>query len=87
MKIVYASIWWCGDDVCDCYQPQIETIEPNIIAGPPWLKRERIWHGEFVSGPCGDDIRRLRKELADKIREMREQGVKFAVNKTDLWIA
>jgi len=85
MGIYYGSIWWCGDDICDCYQPQIEHISPNNIAGPPWLRRETLWTGEFITGASWEEKRQIRKELADKMREMKREGIKFSINKLDVW--
>ncbi len=42
-----ARIWWCGDD--DCTQPVIERISPNLEAGYPWIRRETLWAGEFLT--------------------------------------
>lgn len=56
-----ARLWWCGDEVCDCYQPMIERMRPNLAAGYPWITRERVWEGTFDSG--GEHLDRLRAEL------------------------
>jgi hypothetical protein len=45
-----AEVWWCGDDWCDCTQPQIVRITPNTDAGYPWVRREAVWEGEFLTG-------------------------------------
>ncbi len=47
-------IWFCGDDICYCTQPVIERVTPNLSAGYPWIKHERLWEGEFTSGPNED---------------------------------
>jgi hypothetical protein len=44
-----AIAWWCGDEVCDCTQAQIDKVTPNVTAGYPWIARERVWEGEFFS--------------------------------------
>jgi len=44
-----ARIWWCGDYECDCIQPRIERVTPNREAGYPWIRRETLWEGTFVS--------------------------------------
>jgi hypothetical protein len=46
---VQASMWWCGDNDCDCTQPLIERITPNLDAGYPWINRETLWSGEFLT--------------------------------------
>jgi hypothetical protein len=48
-KRLEAQMWWCGDDYCDCTQPVIERITPNHQAGYPWVHRERVWEGEFLT--------------------------------------
>lgn len=61
-------IWWCGDYECDCIQPQILRISPNREAGYPWVRRETLWEGTFVSiggtgYPDGVDYETLQAEL------------------------
>lgn len=46
---IVASIWWCGDEWCDCTQPVIERITPNREVGYPWIRRETLWSGKFLS--------------------------------------
>ena len=68
-----AHIWWCGDDECDCIQPVIERITPNREAGYPWIRRETIWAGTFVSRGSywtdGPDDDALEKELQAACQE------------------
>jgi hypothetical protein len=59
-----ASVWWCGDDYCDCTQPIVELVEPNFRAGYPWVKRERHWEGTFETDGEGDS-EVWRRELAE----------------------
>lgn len=44
-----ARIWWCGDEYCDCTKPVIERITPNLQAGHPWVHRETVWEGRFLT--------------------------------------
>lgn len=44
-----AKVWWCGDDYCDCTKPLIERITPNHKGGYPWVHREAVWEGEFLT--------------------------------------
>ena len=53
-EYLIATIWHCGDPECDCLQPQIQRVSPNRKAGPPWVYRETIWEGTFVSVGYGD---------------------------------
>jgi hypothetical protein len=59
-----AVVWWCGDDYCDCYRPQIMLRTPNLTVGPPWDRLTSIWEGTFTSGPSGEEYRALKDELA-----------------------
>jgi hypothetical protein len=59
--VVNAYIWWCGDEVCACYQPVIELYEP--MAGHRVASVTRLWEGEWVGGPGHEDYRRMRSEL------------------------
>ena len=44
-----AEVWWCGDEVCDCQQAQVVDITPNLDAGYPWIKWERVATGTFFT--------------------------------------
>lgn len=57
-----ASVWWCGDEYCDCQQPQIVLRTPNLTVGRPWDRLTTIWQGEFTTG--GEGYSRLAQELA-----------------------
>lgn len=46
---VYATIWNCGDDDCQCYQPRIYRSSPNLKVGRPWRIQEMLWEGTFAS--------------------------------------
>ena len=46
---VEAYIWHCGDETCDCTQAKIDRVTPNLAAGYPWVVRNRLWKGEFLS--------------------------------------
>jgi hypothetical protein len=46
---VRAEMWWCMDEECDCTQPIIVRITPNTQVGYPWVRRELLWEGEFLS--------------------------------------
>lgn len=77
---LYAGTWWCGDDVCDCTQPQIEII----LSDPPWPKREMLWEGSF----------RCDREPAEKLEDDRELasacerfGIPWAADTIDTWLA
>lgn len=46
---IQAHLWYCGDQECDCTHPVIERITPNVDAGYPWIRRETLWEGTFLS--------------------------------------
>jgi hypothetical protein len=62
---VTAYVWYCGDETCDCTQPVVERITPNLEAGFPWIRRERLWTGTFRSGADPEESAAQRAELAE----------------------
>ena len=58
-----AEIWGCGDEVCDCWQPQITLIKPHNPPRPPWILRETVWEGTFRSWPELAEWDAMRAEL------------------------
>jgi hypothetical protein len=65
-----AQIWHCGDEICNCYQPQIDEISPNHCGGYPWIHRKEIWRGSFISEPNPKELSAMQKELAEKAKEL-----------------
>lgn len=57
--------WWC-DDLCDCWQPVIEEISPNIEAGYPRVYTKRLWEGTFISQPTSEEMKMLEDELKEE---------------------
>jgi hypothetical protein len=47
---IVASMWWCGDPVCDCTQPVVERITALGPGDGPPFRFERLWAGTFCSG-------------------------------------
>ena len=66
-----AELWNCGD-ICNCYNPQITKISPNRKAGYPWVIREQVWEGDFISGP-------ERNELAALLWDLRKEAKKYKI--------
>lgn len=60
---IVASMWWCGDEVCNCTQPQIELRKPNHEAGYPWVRIVGLWKGTFHSEASYEESREQRAEL------------------------
>lgn len=45
-----AEIWYCGDDECDCTQPQIVTRTPRPLRGGGTVYDKKVlWEGTFLS--------------------------------------
>lgn len=75
---LYAYVWWCGDEYCDCTQAQIvHIIERNQYGG--WRESRVIWNGTYATE--GDwevapntelnrEARRLRKHHHDLYRRI-----------------
>ena len=66
---VQVYMWHCGDDYCSCTQPVVERITPNILAGFPWIKRERLWEGAFHSEADSEDRKQQEESLKEKAKE------------------
>lgn len=66
----YASLWRCGDEDCDCSQPVVEELSPNLEAGWPWIHRKQLWSGTFHCEASEEEreaqieeLKKARKEL------------------------
>lgn len=57
-------MWWCGDEECDCTQPKVERLTPNLVAGYPWIHREVLWRGTFCTGATPQEREAQEQELA-----------------------
>ena len=68
-----ARIWWCGDEECDCTQPVIERITPNLEAGYPWIRREALWSGEFLTDTWEYDQEQREALQFAPLREARQR--------------
>lgn len=52
MRLKFAEMWWCEDEVCDCYQPRImERSNVPAYCGPYWSPPTRLAEGPFYSQP------------------------------------
>lgn len=65
-------IWWCGDEQCDCTQPVIERVSPNLRAGRLWIHRESVWQGSFHSQVEPAESVQQRRELWEAVATMDE---------------
>lgn len=68
-----ARMWQCGDEVCDCTQPMIEIITPNMVAGAPWIHRKTLWQGAFHSEATIE-------ERAEQESELRKAMEKYKID-------
>lgn len=68
---ILSYIWFCGDNACYCTQPVVERITPNLLAGYPWIKHERLWEGEFTSGQY--------ENRSHEIPELKKAAKKFGI--------
>lgn len=59
----HASIWWCADEVCDCYQPTINLRTPNLTVGRPWMRTTNLWEGTLRSQPSPAEWDEMEDEL------------------------
>lgn len=79
-----ATMWHCGDDVCNCWQPQIDLVLPGFQF--PVIQRFEVWRGTFISDPEFKEMQAMRKELAEEAaklgipmdEEFEEHGVREA---------
>lgn len=47
-----ASVWWCGDDYCDCCQAQIHDVFPSD-GQKPGINRTLVATGRFYTDGDG----------------------------------
>jgi hypothetical protein len=78
--VLRASRWYCGDEVCDCSQYQIEHV--RVRCSGEGYEFERVWEGKFISGTW----ELTRSEKADLLRAFRaaahDRGIEL---KKDNW--
>lgn len=65
-----ASMWHCGDEVCNCFEPQIDLVLPGMAF--PLVQRFKVWRGTFHSDPDFEEMQAMRSELM-------EGSVKFGI--------
>jgi hypothetical protein len=53
---VYGKLWWCGDEDCDCHQPEIVKVGPDHQRGYPRREVIILWQGTFMSEPTAEDF-------------------------------
>lgn len=68
---LYAHIWWCGDEVCDCTQPVIERFAPNPLDSRFW-KQERLWEGTFHT-------QATLEEASEQVRELEAAAKQYGI--------
>lgn len=70
---IEASVWWCGDNWCDCTQAQIVAVYPAPNSARISSEdRDLLWEGRFQSGgPWADDEPTSDVELENLRDQMR----------------
>ncbi len=63
---IIAHIWYCGDNLCECYQAKISISNDDTVYGM------NIWEGEFHSGDC--------RFIEDAQKELEEAAVKYNIS-------
>lgn len=64
-----ASVWWCGDEACDCYQAQISNRQKGQLHEHGYVGRliDERWQGRFYTDgghrAATDELRALRSGL------------------------
>ncbi len=61
---VIAYMWYCGDD-CNCSEPIVERVTPNLEVGYPWVRRENLWSGDFRSDASLEESEKQKQELKE----------------------
>ncbi len=64
-----AYLWWCGDEVCNCYQPKIELVKPRQWSHLQVYDFKLLWAGDFHSEPEMQEMQDMILELQSKARE------------------
>lgn len=64
---IVAEMWYCGDEVCECSQPEINRLTPNRYY-PQCVDRETIEKGPFYSGAAMVEIEEQCKWLLEAAR-------------------
>ncbi len=66
---LWASLWWCEDEVCNCYQPKIEIVKYKQVQHLRVYDRKILWRGTFCSDPDPQEWQDMVVELHAKAKE------------------
>ncbi len=66
---LWARLWWCQDEICNCYQPKIEMVKPRQVAHLKTYDRKPLWQGTFCSDPTPQEFQDMVVELQTKAKE------------------
>ena len=66
---LWASLWWCQDEMCNCYQPKIEIVKYKQVHHLRVYDRKLLWAGTFQSNPTAQEWQDMLVELHDKAKE------------------
>lgn len=86
-EVFYLRLWHCGDEICDCWQPQIERRIVNSWVGARLM--DVPWTGTFFTeGGDSDDWTLARQEGRRAARYLYRMREKYgAVVDIDNWWA
>lgn len=75
---LFAQIWWCADQECDCTEPQIVRATPREFHTPPYQgwHVEVLWRGEYLT-PTHEYSLKEREDL--QFAPLREQCIKYDI--------
>lgn len=77
MGKIIGQMWYCGDDICDCHQPEIiENMPHPTLRNGIW---KTIWSGNFKSEPDSVELKEQWDELIEKCKEMNVDNLKELV--------
>jgi hypothetical protein len=70
-----ASIWWCGDEWCDCTEPRIELITPG--------RTKMVWQGTSMADTCGASALERLAQYVELRDACERKGVEFPEDLAD----
>jgi len=68
-RLRFAEMWWCGDEECDCTQPQINDRSQGRWYELGWKQLDQIAAGPFHSESTPEETREQWDWLLSKARE------------------
>jgi hypothetical protein len=66
-------MWHCGDEVCDCTQPQIIGVSTEHWRDPDWKQPKGVEDGPYRSEPTLE-------ERAEQVKWLLEKAAEYQVS-------